>query len=370
MKKITLSLICSIFCFTLLAQNLDSESRKIVFPDVPGYHVMKCDLHQHSVFSDGAVWPSIRVSEAIRDGLDAISITEHLEYQPHKDDIPHPDRNRSFELASESAGEDLMVISGSEITRSMPPGHCNAIFIKDSNKLLEDDPIKVFRETKKQGAFTFWNHPNWTKQRTDGIARLDDMHKQLIKEGLLNGIEVVNEDTYSMEALQLALDNNLTILGTSDIHGLIDWKYDLPNGGHRPITLVLAKEKTKDAIKEGLMEGRTVVWFNNDLIGKEEHLKSLVESCLVVKEATYLAKTSVSEIKIENASDVRFVLKNNGDYTFHKHTDLLTIEPNGITIINVKTIDKLEEFQLKFTVLNAIDAPKSNLDITLDVIVK
>jgi histidinol phosphatase-like PHP family hydrolase len=47
------------------------------------------DLHTHSVFSDGHVWPSVRVGEAIADGLDAVAITEHLEWQPHLDDIPH-----------------------------------------------------------------------------------------------------------------------------------------------------------------------------------------------------------------------------------------------------------------------------------------
>jgi len=44
----------------------------------------------------------------------------------------------------------------------------------------------------------------------------------LIRDGLLQGIEVVNDTTYSDEALQIALDYNLTILGTSDIHGIVD----------------------------------------------------------------------------------------------------------------------------------------------------
>ena len=57
------------------------------------------DLHTHSVFSDGHVWATIRVSEALRDGLDGLAITEHLEFQPHLADIPHPDRNRAYEEA-------------------------------------------------------------------------------------------------------------------------------------------------------------------------------------------------------------------------------------------------------------------------------
>jgi len=35
----------------------------------------------HTVFSDGHVWPSFRVNEAIRDGLDVISLTEHIDYE-------------------------------------------------------------------------------------------------------------------------------------------------------------------------------------------------------------------------------------------------------------------------------------------------
>ena len=69
------------------------QERLIRFPDVEGYHTLVVDLHTHSVFSDGHVWPKIRVGEALRDGLDALAITEHLEWQPHRADIPHPDRN-------------------------------------------------------------------------------------------------------------------------------------------------------------------------------------------------------------------------------------------------------------------------------------
>ncbi|MGB5378434.1 MAG: hypothetical protein WBN26_10660, partial [Muriicola sp.] len=80
-----------------------AASHALTYPDIPGFITLKTDLHQHTVFSDGEVWPSIRVMEALRENLDAISLTEHLEYQPHKADIPHPDRNRSYQLAREEA---------------------------------------------------------------------------------------------------------------------------------------------------------------------------------------------------------------------------------------------------------------------------
>ena len=78
------------------------------------------------------------------------------------------------------------------------------------------------------------------------------MHKTLIAEGLIEGIEIVNDTTFSNEALQLALDYNLTILGTSDIHGIVDWQYRIPSGGHRPVTLVFARAKNKEFIKKSI----------------------------------------------------------------------------------------------------------------------
>ena len=44
------------------------NSRKIEFPDIPGYKTLKTDFHQHTALSDGNVWPPIRVEEAVRDG--------------------------------------------------------------------------------------------------------------------------------------------------------------------------------------------------------------------------------------------------------------------------------------------------------------
>ena len=250
-KPITLFTLLS-FGVATAHTDLD-HTRKLEFPDVPGYQTLKCDLHMHTVFSDGNVWPSIRVDEALKDNLDAISITDHLEKLKHGADIPSPDRNRSYEVAAKAAqGTDLIVIQGTEITRSMPPGHANAIFLTDANEVLVDDPIDAYRAAKEQGAFIFWNHPTWIGQNYDAVAEMMPMHEQLIADGLLHGVEVVNEDTYSDEALQIALDNDLAIIGTSDIHGLIDWQYKVPAGGHRPLPLVFAKERSAEGIREGL----------------------------------------------------------------------------------------------------------------------
>ncbi len=385
-----------LFCFLVLflwtasgaaAQQAENaaDARRITFPDVPGYLTLVCDFHTHTVFSDGSVWPNIRVEEALRDGLDCLAITDHLEYQPHIDDIPHPDRNRSYDLAArvvermmenereeatdgeaaeegeKEADEPLLVLRGAEITRIMPPGHINAVLLQDINPVLVDSAADAVREANRQGAFVFWNHPSWPAQKPDAIAELTDMHRQFIDAGLLHGVEVVNERWYSDEALQIALDHNLAILGTSDIHGLIDWTFDVPGGGHRSVTLVFATERSVEAIGEALRMRRTAAWYKNILIGRLEHMQPLIEVSLSIKTAEYGKNNSVLHIAIENISDAAFTLRNRSEkYTFADATDLIVLEPHSVTWIEVKTGERGFRHQLVFEALNVVIAPSTH----------
>ena len=389
-KTLLLLVIISINYSAIYGQKTEKYTRKIFFPDIDGYKTLLTDFHQHTIFSDGSVWPTIRVEEAIKDGLDAISLTEHLEYQPYSKDIPNPDRNRAYNIAksfaenkNKSLDRKLIVINGQEITRSMPPGHINAIFLNDANKLLHPkDSLKGILAANKQDAFVFWNHPAWPAQRSDGIAKLDEFHKYLIEKKLLHGIEVVNELYYSEEALKLALENDLTIMGTSDIHGLVDWLFKVPDDnessnstlpGHRPVTIIFSKDKSEDGIKDALFEGRTAVFYNELLIGKEENLKPLVEKCLVINNINDLelgysedGKSTIKKVEIKNVSDAPFTLKNLNSFTFETNSDIINIMPNSIHSISVKTKgEPLNE--LKFEVLNGIIAPKKYLNISLQI---
>ncbi len=371
MRNIGIALLLLAMIAPAAAQHAHDHDRVIRFPNVEGYLTLVCDLHLHTVFSDGSVWPDIRVQEALRDGLDAIAVTDHVEYQPHRADIPHPDRNRSHEIASATAaGTDLIVLRGSEITRRMPPGHANAIFLQDVNALLVEDSVGVFREAARQGAFVFWNHPNWTAQRKDGVATVTETHRFLISEGLLHGIEVVNEDTYSDEALQIALDHDLTIIGTSDIHGLIDWRFEVPEGGHRPVTLVFARERSAEGIREGLTARRTVVWFDNTLIGRLEHLEPLLSASLRVAGTQYEGESAVLTVLIENRSDAAFILRNGSSFTFHQNADVFTIDPNSTFKLQVKTVERIDTTTLTFDVLNAVVAPHRHARIQFGVSVE
>jgi hypothetical protein len=404
MKKLSALIVVSLFSLNIYMHGSvnsfkSGQDRSIEFPDTENYLTITSDLHTHSVFSDGHVWPNIRVAEAMKDKLDAIAITEHLEYQPHIRYIPNKNRNIAFLEAKKAAEEsDLIVIAGSEITREMPPGHLNAVFIKDANTLFNIDesllpearrrmseavnvedlsdeelevadqyalgnlysPFEALEEAKRQGAFIFWKHPMWGSQANDGVSRLTEMHKQMIAKDLIHGIEVVNTNEYSEEALQIALDNNLAIIGTSDVHELIEWDYDSSKNEHRPVTLILSEERNQNSIKEALLDRRTIVFYKNKLIGKEENLVPLLNSILGFKSLGYRGDTSILRVEISNNSSSDMTLKNLSAYNFSRSDDYIFIPKNDTKTIMVKTLEAIKAVELKFEILNAITAPKKH----------
>ena len=376
--------------FAMLA-GAGAQERAIEFPDVGGYRTLSVDLHTHSVFSDGMVWPVIRMQESERDGLTLMAVTEHLEYQPRREDIPHPDRNRSYIVANEyaaEAGTSVIVVNGAEITRSMPPGHVNAVFITDANALLvndglgeDDDPVahatrlrpatpaeqeasereaqQAIEEANRQNAFVFWNHPNWPRQRPDGVAKMTDMHRRLIAGDLLHGIEVANGDYYSAECLQIALDFDLAILGTSDIHGLIDWEYDVLGGGHRTVTLVFAEERSAESIRQALRANRTVAWMANWLIGREDVLTPLLEASVLLTSAERNERDELISIRLSNVSDAAFDLRVTSGHRFNGPPSVMRVEPHSDLDLAVSG-EARSSFEMTFEVLNAITAPETH----------
>ena len=381
---------------------LDND-RLIIFPDTKNFVVISSDLHTHSAFSDGHVWPNLRVAEAVRDGIDLLAITEHLELQPHKNDIPHEDRNRAFEIAKDSAvDENLIVINGTEITRKFPPGHINAVFVKDANKLIRIDrskqpevdqfidslpkdliqdyidepwlndgvlaamwPIEeTLMEAKNQDAFVFWNHPAWSSEEESSDKLLHEIHTDLFNQNLIHGIEVVNGIWFSDEAFQIAIDYDLTIMGTSDVHGLIDWDYLQRPNGHRSVTLILSKDRTEESIKEALFNGRTVVWYKNNLIGKNENILEIIEACLSIKSAKFKGKTNVLLVEIENISDVNFQFRVNDGQLIENNPNIFSVLPHGITKIEIGN-SKSTKVNLGLDVLNAFIRPNTHPQIVL-----
>jgi 3',5'-nucleoside bisphosphate phosphatase len=349
------------------------RSRKpIRIPDIAGFKTLKCDFHTHTVFSDGNVWPHIRAEEAWREGLDAIAITDHLEYQPHKADLP-TNHNRATDIAKNHGDAlGLVVIRGSEITRKMPPGHLNAIFLSSSEELAVDDWRDSVKAASGQGAFIFWNHPGWTGQQSDGLARWYPEHDELLSQKMLHGMEVVNDQSYYPEVHRWCLEKNLTMLANSDVHDPIGHVWDASREESRPYTLVFASAATPEAIQEALFAGRTALRFRDLLIGREQYLRPIFEAsvALLNPAVTVKGKGSVY-VQVHNSSDVDYQLVAGQQFDEISVPARITLKAGRTVLLQVKGNSEKQDgkrtFDLRYTVRNLKTAADKSLQVTLPV---
>ena len=118
----------------------------------------------------------------------------------------------------------------------------------------------------------------------------------------LHGIEVINGFGFHKKALDWCVDKNLTVMGTSDIHNLIQYSYDTDkNYVHRTMTLVMAKENTRGD-QEALDAGRTVAWASKYLAGKEENVRALFEACVELNPPHYTEEKRTAAKRISMKS--------------------------------------------------------------------
>ncbi len=340
-------------------------------PDVPGYHTLHCDFHTHTVLSDGDVWPTIRVAEANVEGLDCIAITDHLKH--HKvSNQPEIDagRNRSYEIAFEAAaGSDLIVIRGAELTQGMPPGHINAIFQSD-NEIAHPEYQETTRRAHELGAFLFWNHPGWKSPdkswEQDGIAIWFDEHEALYNAGLLHGIEVVNGRSYSREAHAWAIERDLTLMGNSDVHEIVALEHDLSTE-HRPMTLVFAKERSVDGIRDALFDQRTAIWFENSLLGDAAMLKPLFDACVSANPVAYMERLALTTL--HNDCPIDFHIELEGIHDLYNSARFFELGAKSDKGIAIKTGERLEQVSLAVRVMNLHTTPDDYLetDIVIEV---
>ena len=261
--------------------NNDSRS-EIVIPQVNGYNVYKADLHSHTIFSDGKVTPEWRVEEAWQDGLDIVAITDHIENRPYVTRLPKylngvevqvqnekeisVDLNASVRLAQDQARKlNMLLIPGAEISRPYKTvGHLNALFTTDNNAIPAEDPLQALRNAKAQGALVQFNHPGTGRTSLD----LTEFEINAYKEGLIDGIEIFNNNGFYPKAIDRALEKGLYMSGNSDVHTTTDIAYSDATLS-RNITLILAKEKTMEAVKDALVNRRTIAYGFDQIAGEE-----------------------------------------------------------------------------------------------------
>jgi histidinol phosphatase-like PHP family hydrolase len=280
----------------------DIPPRQIVVPDVGGFRTLKGDFHIHTLFSDGSVMPVDRVYEAVQNGLDVISITDHIEYRPFFSQTgtwklkgeQAEDYNLWYEAARpEAEKQNLLLIRGAEITKfTMAPGHFNALFVQDTNPVVAvvDDWRRMLQVAAEQGAFLLWNHPGWEAPKNGGIEpgaplRFTAEHEDAYRRGWLHGIEIFNCKEYYPVVSDWCNERDLALFANSDIHESELSTYGIHNP-LRPITLVLARERTQEGVREAFFARRTIAWAANTLWGRDLWLPELFRASVEVKTVT------------------------------------------------------------------------------------
>jgi hypothetical protein len=292
-------------------------------PDLPGYRTLKADLHLHSVFSDGVVWPTVHVREAWRDGLDVVSLTEHLEYRPYVADVPG-DVGRAYAVAKPVAAElGIVLIPGVEITKPASPkvpdgatAHFNALFVTDPPALHVPDLVEALKKARAQGAFVFWNHPGFRVPVAEWFPAIAAAHEQ----HLFDGMELVNGPQFYPEAFPWIAAKRLTILCNSDAHEPTPPR---ARGSVRPMTLIFAQTRDAEGVREALLARRTVAWMGGEVWGAAEYLRGLWSGAVRV-DATRVKAGTFGYLIARNSSALPF------RYVVRQSPSWLRLEPGMI----------------------------------------
>ena len=319
-----------------IRQPRNSQRKEFIAPSVDGYTAYKADLHTHTIFSDGHLSMDARLREAWQNGLDVMAVTEHLEYRKHEKmlveylgnytpkgtkakaysfvskDEPAKgeimvDLNYPVELAKKIAvGFDITIIPGIEVTRK-PGGlysHFNALFTSDNNTIYDPDPMQSLRNAKAQGALVQHNHPGWT--RKDMTPSKFD--KEAYKEGLVDGIEVVNGLEFYPKAITRAQKYNFFLSSNTDVHYPIAERY---GDEFRNMTLIFAKDKSLASLREAIEAHRTLAYSFGTLVGSEELLQKFFAASVSVRRIADNAKGRKQYI-LTNNSSVKWLIAREG----------------------------------------------------------
>jgi len=337
------------------------QRKPLPVPDVAGYKTLKCDFHMHSVFSDGLVWPVIRVHEAWRGGLDAISITDHDDYHPHD---PHvsTDIAEPYRIARARAEElGILLVPGIEITKG--EWHFNALFVKDFNATKKLGLAEALREARRQGAFVFWNHPGW-KRPERWFEEIAPLHA----EGLFQGFELVNGRTVYAGGFSWMAEKNLAVLANTDIHAPMT---ETEEDG-RAITLVFVRSADLEGLREALMARRTVAWMGGQLWGPEPWLRGLWEGAIRLETPSMsVAKNQrTAALRLRNSSALAFRLRPAGwpHWITSREIEIEPMQAAAATLsIAADAPEGEQALSLEFDVVNCHTAPQKNLRVSLPI---
>ena len=362
---------------------------EIVLPKVNGYNCYKADFHTHTMFSDADLTPRQRIREGWLDGLDIICLSDHLEYRRQEqsmlnalapynpDGKPYTyypaniegvksdritgvkcnfdaiyDEAQSF---VKNSGLPIMLVKGIELSREpFTLGHFSALFVKDISSLYDGDIRQALRNVHAQGGLVIHNHPAYRRTTSDKSPQ----QKELYDLGLIDGVEIVNDMTFYPKMIRRAVEENLIMLGSSDIHRPTSEIYGM-RGFYRTMTFILAKECTEKAIREALEARRTIAYSGDQLMGEEKMLADFFNAAVDCRILLHNEHEGMHYYQLRNESSITLRIRyNNAIYE---------LEPFHTVTLGYKTAGK-KSLEPELTIENMwhIDYQHPTIKVELD----
>ena len=189
----------------------------------------------------------------------------------------------------------------------MTIGHYNALFIEDANTIYDADPIVSIKNAREQGAIIVQNHPGWRRKNLEVL----EFEQKVYDQDLIDGVEIMNGSEFYPTVIDRALEKEMFMAANTDIHGTTARDYTSV-GQLRDMTLILAKDKSLDSVKEALKARRTLAYAYGSIAGEEQLVRDFFNACIAY-ETLFEKDGEQRKVRMSNPTSLTFFLNFGGN---------------------------------------------------------
>ncbi|MCK4944527.1 MAG: hypothetical protein KAS65_13170, partial [Candidatus Aminicenantes bacterium] len=134
--------------------------------------------------------------------------------------------------------------------------------------------------------------------------------------------------------------------------------------------LVFAKEWTLKGVRDAFENRRTLIYDRHFVMGREEWLTPLFESCIdLITKALSSNKSGKALIRITNNSDIPIMIKTNYSSDAYTLTEKISILPQTTEILTLRFNEEANPgvyyLNIPITVTNFLKNPRQGINSTL-----
>ena len=136
---------------------------------------------------------------------------------------------------------------------------------------------------------------------------MTEFEVQAYGEGLIDGVEVMNGYWFYPKIVRRCIDNNLYMLGCTDIHAQTSgYRY---NGYFRTMTLIFAKENTLKSIRKALEKRMTLTYSAGNIAGESKLLQDFFKASVSCKFLAVDKKKGAATYALTNTTSIGYKLR-------------------------------------------------------------